>query len=1072
MEKFKTIVAGIKKVAPRSDEFLYFVCRAIHAMEANNIDIKTGSIVGDGVIDLTTRMWKSASGLLPYINQNGDAFPESELLKVVEAAQGDKPAKLAYQSFIGRGLFVNHASDDAEKIRGIILDATWDAKAKGVDLLVACDKIAYPELARQIQAGYSNDVSMGTQVQESVCSVCKNVAKTDADYCQHVKTAKGSFFSGKPCYEVNYGLNFIEISVVATGADPKAKIRQVLAHLNKVIASRSGELKDNPGVQAVIKAESDVDTINSLLNKLGDLDSCDDQTVASLGIDLSDDSQTTSQTPSPEYLLAEIKNIQAQLGNLQKQILKAKGNPMTTDRKAYFQGTTEPDQNPAIPNNINSDEIRNKKDKQMTANPASLGGTDGMAPGDEALKKELLRASLADRKAKREALLKEAYFQGTIEPGQNPKISNNINSDEIRNKKDKQMTPNPASLGGTDGMAPGDEALKKTLLRARLTKASTKGDYRWSVLAGEKTILTASASDFYGTALEQPNTENPKQSNFEWVSSKEFGLNLIAAVRQVGLEKVKSQIATACSMSKKALDDKPAKEEATKAEEKKAEEKKKEEKKEVKAQVMQPSGSAAGAPGADLGGVAPLAPMEAGKEEEKEEGDVDVNINVGAEGKTEEAAGEGVPAEIKSAVQEVADELATAAEKLSSVIAGEDEEVGGDLEEADLDLGAEAGKEAIDTADELTELDKALDTASAPAPEGASPEATAKQAATRTQLIALAGEAVTDAKRVVANIRTFIAKSKGKGKKGKKPDFLFKKKDDKKEDKKVEKKATLEERKAARQAIAEKLYDLTGGDMCESEAHSGKGNTTAVPGHTIATQSTAHEAGEKVAGKNPTGKLTAGQTDRRNKVAGFVKAMETSTKADGTVELKPQNSDEKKKVDEAKAEAEAKPGQPAAKVASLVTAKADPAAASYYKELFNSDPEAKTFAADLTKDYVKASTVDLASKIKRAFKVALRQAKLGQIASTHQAVEEQVDLLTKMDETAFSAFAKAVENTTKGVVAQANTGLVRTAGQNNLAQGDGEVVDPKMIAVQTRQTAIANLTAQLDNLGWSTAGHR
>ncbi len=46
------------------------------------------------------------------VNGNGDAFSEEEL-------------RNAYKTFIGKGVFVNHASNDIEKKRGIILDAKW-----------------------------------------------------------------------------------------------------------------------------------------------------------------------------------------------------------------------------------------------------------------------------------------------------------------------------------------------------------------------------------------------------------------------------------------------------------------------------------------------------------------------------------------------------------------------------------------------------------------------------------------------------------------------------------------------------------------------------------------------------------------------------------------------------------------------------------------------------------------------------------------------------------------------------------------------------------------------------------
>ena len=152
-------------------------------------------------------------------NGNGDHFTEEELRK-------------SYKTFVGKGLFVNHASNDIEKKRGMIVDAKWNDAGpaeKYVTCLCEFNEDAFPELGKMLRSGMLTDVSMGCNVQYSICSVCSNKAKTTAQYCEHVKMHKGGASFGKPVYEINHDIEFIELSLVSVGADPQAKILEVLA---------------------------------------------------------------------------------------------------------------------------------------------------------------------------------------------------------------------------------------------------------------------------------------------------------------------------------------------------------------------------------------------------------------------------------------------------------------------------------------------------------------------------------------------------------------------------------------------------------------------------------------------------------------------------------------------------------------------------------------------------------------------------------------------------------------------------------------------------------------------------
>lgn len=154
-----------------------------------------------------------SAGELHGANNNGDYFGFGELRK-------------AWSSFVNRGVFVNHQSNDVEKCRGRICDASLIEQPDQcwVKLLLGVDERAFPQLARSIRKGYVRDVSMGATVRYSYCSVCNNEAHNEKQYCDHLKNYKGSRFANKKVYEDNRDVNFFEISFVVDGADPDAKI--------------------------------------------------------------------------------------------------------------------------------------------------------------------------------------------------------------------------------------------------------------------------------------------------------------------------------------------------------------------------------------------------------------------------------------------------------------------------------------------------------------------------------------------------------------------------------------------------------------------------------------------------------------------------------------------------------------------------------------------------------------------------------------------------------------------------------------------------------------------------------
>ena len=215
VNKFSKLAKNLKSIAPKSDDFLYFSIIFLKAAESALLDNdgnikKVGNEDAWGFFD---ENWKWHGNVKPHRNNNKDIFPESQL-------------KIATPLWVGKPLCRDHASSPVDGIRGIILDTYYDEKYKQVVGLWALDRVNYPDLARKVEAGLVRYGSMGTAVENSICTECANVATNQNEYCQHImsRVAHG---------EINVGLKPIEYSLVVTPAEPGAVLLKCIASLNK-----------------------------------------------------------------------------------------------------------------------------------------------------------------------------------------------------------------------------------------------------------------------------------------------------------------------------------------------------------------------------------------------------------------------------------------------------------------------------------------------------------------------------------------------------------------------------------------------------------------------------------------------------------------------------------------------------------------------------------------------------------------------------------------------------------------------------------------------------------------------
>lgn len=251
--------AKVVKIAPQEADFLYVRVRAVSA--GNVIEHNNGYAELVGMEELMDNLDKYASKIRGA-NDNGDFFSYDEL-------------KRTYKTFIGKAAFVDHQNENVEEARGIILDAIWNERGKFVELLIAVDKKAFPELCRGVEMGYITDVSMGCRCEKSVCSICQNEAITEEDFCDHILSSKGRTIDNKPVFEDNLGIEFFEISFVSQGADKQAKILEKVA--SKSVSGIDRIAKNTSPVETVLlkiaseKNKRNDSTMKSLTDKLNNL---------------------------------------------------------------------------------------------------------------------------------------------------------------------------------------------------------------------------------------------------------------------------------------------------------------------------------------------------------------------------------------------------------------------------------------------------------------------------------------------------------------------------------------------------------------------------------------------------------------------------------------------------------------------------------------------------------------------------------------------------------------------------------------------------------------------------------
>ena len=245
-------------------------------------------------------------------NSNWDYFSSSELAPGVP--------DLGFPTFPGKRVDIDH---DPTKIIGTVLDSLYllpmvarDAEAvrlagkvpslepwagynslkpgdqivgAWIENVLAIDKALiegfYPRSVEGILDGEITDTSMGTEIANSKCSICENVAENPEDFCEHIGAFgvnKGSLWQHPtldfqvPSYEICQKISFFEDSIIfpesfnhspgSEGADQSAKILQVFANTktNKTAAEQLAFAENLRLVYVALSADKQAEFLNIL----------------------------------------------------------------------------------------------------------------------------------------------------------------------------------------------------------------------------------------------------------------------------------------------------------------------------------------------------------------------------------------------------------------------------------------------------------------------------------------------------------------------------------------------------------------------------------------------------------------------------------------------------------------------------------------------------------------------------------------------------------------------------------------------------------------------------------------
>lgn len=425
----------------------------------------------------------------PNPNGNGDYFPRTELEK-------------SYQSFIGKNLFLNHESDHPVKSVGKIIDAHAVEDAETGEFYIECfakiDRKLHPEIARKVETGELDRVSMGCQCTESLCSICGTAIYTDADQkCEHLSAGgllrefeasvdfpeygirKGAFI---PAFAINRGLAFNELSIVNVPADSSAIIKTVIANAKAKISK---------------KAALDANEKAHLVTALNQLDEATREKIKA-ELYASDPKETISMTEkntSEANEASEMKTILSKINGYD-----------------YMR----------LCESLEKKFVKKAKEEKVAA------------PSDEIVP-EVGPLPEAKPEVKEEVKIDDVKPEPVVEPA-------------VTEKKKVEVTV------GDDNKIKIETPTSEVSVKAIFNKADEITKSTWALVDGDKNLVQATLADIWEEA------DFKDEKHMQWATSSEYGDALVARFKEIGLEKTAELLGVGKPVTKTALSELTARE--------------------------------------------------------------------------------------------------------------------------------------------------------------------------------------------------------------------------------------------------------------------------------------------------------------------------------------------------------------------------------------------------------------------------------------------------------------------------------------------------------------------------------
>ena len=228
--------------------------------------IKTASSVmqeyWDGLVhdDEAVYLWVIGVSAYEYYgcNNNGDAFTEADL-------------KRTHTDFVEKAhVFLHHVNKDPAKSVGKPIFSWYNDEMHRVELILKVNRNApgAEMVLLKLELGQQLYVSMGCSVAADKCSICGHMAKTRAEYCDHLRfNMKKILEDGRQVFAFNPDPHFFDISIVNKPADPTAYALDKIASMypqqfgfgtEKTSAELGEEVEDRAEKIAALQKLSDI----------------------------------------------------------------------------------------------------------------------------------------------------------------------------------------------------------------------------------------------------------------------------------------------------------------------------------------------------------------------------------------------------------------------------------------------------------------------------------------------------------------------------------------------------------------------------------------------------------------------------------------------------------------------------------------------------------------------------------------------------------------------------------------------------------------------------------------------